>query len=72
MPALDVLKSEDIINRGGATLMVELYGSDDHGGFAEDRGGAVWCDGEARTFAPGEILCLAPGQSAPRAPSVTG
>ena len=57
------LKAEDIINRGGATLLVELYGSDDHGDFAEDRGGMVWCDGEARAFAAGEKLRLAPGQS---------
>lgn len=42
------LKAEDIINRGGATLVIELYGSDDAGGFAEDRGGMVRCDGIAR------------------------
>lgn len=58
-----VLKAEDIINRGGATLVVELYGSDDAGGFAEDRGGRVMCDGIARDFAPGERLKLAPGES---------
>ncbi|NDV01965.1 D-lyxose/D-mannose family sugar isomerase [Pseudoroseicyclus tamaricis] len=58
-----VLKAEDIINRGGATLVVELYGSDDAGAFAEDRGGRVWCDGIARDFAPGEKLQLAPGES---------
>ena len=32
-----VIKAEDIINRGGATLVVELYGSDDNGGFAWDK-----------------------------------
>lgn len=58
-----VLKAEDIINRGGATLVVELFGSDDHGGFAEDRGGSVCCDGIRRDFAPGEKLKLAPGES---------
>lgn len=58
-----VLKAEDIINRGGATLVVELFGSDDEGGFAEDRGGTVWCDGIRRDFAPGEKLRLAPGES---------
>ncbi|MGZ9811708.1 D-lyxose/D-mannose family sugar isomerase [Pseudoroseicyclus sp. H15] len=58
-----VLKAEDIINRGGATLAVELYGSDDQGSFAEDRDGRVLCDGIARDFAPGEILQLAPGES---------
>ena len=36
-----VTKAEDIINRGGATLAIELFGSDDQGGFAKDRGGTV-------------------------------
>lgn len=58
-----VIKAEDIINRGGATLVVELFGSDDHGGFAPDRGGRVRCDGIDRRFAPGEKLRLAPGES---------
>jgi len=56
-------KTEDIINRGGATLVVELYGSDDAGGFAEDRGGRVRCDGIALDYAPGQKLKLAPGES---------
>lgn len=58
-----VIKAEDIINRGGATLAVELYGSDDQGRFAGDRGGMVRCDGIAREFVPGEVLMLAPGES---------
>lgn len=58
-----VVKAEDIINRGGATLVVELFGSDDRGGFAPDRGGRVLCDGVARDYAPGEKLRLAPGES---------
>ena len=58
-----VIKAEDIINRGGATLVVELYGSDDRGRFAADRGGTVRCDGLRRDFAPGEKLRLAPGES---------
>ena len=58
-----VLKAEDIINRGGATLAVELYGSDTEGGFAEDRGVRVACDGSMRECGPGEVLRLAPGES---------
>jgi D-lyxose ketol-isomerase len=58
-----VIKSEDIINRGGATLVVELFGSDDTGGFAADRGGVVHCDGIRRPFGPGDKLRLAPGES---------
>ena len=57
------IKAEDIINRGGATLVVELFGSDDEGEFAEDRGGTVWCDGIRLDYAPGRKLSLAPGES---------
>lgn len=58
-----VIKAEDIINRGGATLVIELFGSDPHGNFAEDQGGTVWCDGIERAFTAGEKLRLAPGES---------
>lgn len=58
-----VIKAEDIINRGGATLVIELHGSDDNGGFAADRGGMVRCDGVERAFGPGEKIRLAPGES---------
>lgn len=58
-----VIKAEDIINRGGATLVVELYGSDDKGNFAADKGGVVHCDGIERRYGPGEKLRLAPGES---------
>lgn len=58
-----VIKAEDIINRGGATLVVELFGSDPNGGFAADTGGTVWCDGLRCDFVPGEKLKLAPGES---------
>lgn len=58
-----VLKAEDIINRGGATLVVELFGSDGDGQFAADQGGTVYCDGIKRNFTPGEKLRLAPGES---------
>lgn len=58
-----VLKAEDIINRGGATLVVELFGSDEQGRFAGDKGGTVYCDGLRRDFAAGEKLKLAPGES---------
>ncbi|MEP3329585.1 D-lyxose/D-mannose family sugar isomerase [Sedimentitalea sp.] len=58
-----VIKAEDIINRGGATLVVELFGCDDQGNFAEDKGGTVWLDGIRHEFAAGEKLRLAPGES---------
>ena len=58
-----VIKAEDIINRGGATLVIELYGSDADGNFDEHAGGTVMCDGIRRDFGPGEKLKLAPGES---------
>ncbi len=58
-----VIKAEDIINRGGATLVVELFGSDANGNFDATAGGTVWCDGIARPFSAGEKLRLAPGES---------
>ncbi len=58
-----VIKAEDIINRGGATLVIELFGSDDKGNFADDKGGTVWCDGIRRPYGPSEKLLLAPGES---------
>ncbi len=58
-----ILKAEDIINRGGATLIIELYGSDDQGRFAEDKGGTVYCDGIRVDYEAGQKLKLAPGES---------
>ncbi len=59
-----VIKAEDIINRGGATMAIELYGSDADGNFDETAGGTVFCDGIHREFAPpGEVLRFAPGES---------
>ncbi|MDP5360534.1 MAG: D-lyxose/D-mannose family sugar isomerase [Paracoccaceae bacterium] len=58
-----VIKAEDIINRGGATLVIELFGSDDQGQFDENKGGTVFCDGIRVDYAPGQKLHLAPGKS---------
>lgn len=57
------LKAEDIINRGGATLAIELFGSDDDGNFDAERGVTVACDGIARSVPAGGRLQLAPGES---------
>lgn len=58
-----VIKAEDIINRGGGTLVVELFGSDEDGMFSPTHGGEVFCDGIAVPYAPGQRLRLAPGES---------
>ncbi len=57
------LKAEDIINRGGATMAIELNGCAPDGSFDGDSGGVVMCDGVERTFKPGEVLLFAPGES---------
>ncbi|MFB2551954.1 D-lyxose/D-mannose family sugar isomerase [Ensifer soli] len=56
------LKAEDIINRGGGTLVLELYGDTD-GACDRSKGVTVATDGIVRTIAPGERLRLAPGES---------
>ena len=58
-----VIKSEDIINRGGATLAVELFGSDSDGNIDETRGTTVLTDGLRHELPAGHILKLAPGES---------
>ena len=58
-----VIKAEDIINRGGARLAVQLYGSGAEGRFDEGAGGRVLCDGVSRRYEAGEVLRLAPGES---------
>jgi D-lyxose ketol-isomerase len=57
-----VLKAEDIINRGGGTLVIELFG-DTNGRCDRSKGTRVFCDGLLRTLPAGENLRLAPGES---------
>ena len=58
-----VVKAEDIINRGGGTLVVELFGSDAEGQLDPKRGGTVMCDGLSVPFKAGDKLRLEPGES---------
>lgn len=55
-------KMEDIINRGGGNLLVELRESDAKGEFT-DRPVTVSVDGRAVTVKPGEMLKIEPGES---------
>ena len=57
-----LLKAEDIINRGGGTLVIELFG--DTGGQCDRaKGTRVATDGIWRDLAPGHKLRLSPGES---------
>lgn len=58
-----IVKAEDIINRGGGTLVLELFNSDESGGIDEKTDVTVMTDGVARTQAAGAYLKLNPGES---------
>jgi D-lyxose ketol-isomerase len=55
-------KREDIINRGGGDLVIELYMADDSNGFS-DRQFAVTVDGVQRQVQAGDKVILTPGES---------
>jgi D-lyxose ketol-isomerase len=57
------LKTEDIINKGGATLTLELFKSAPDGSIDESAEVAVRTDGRMRTMKGGSLLKLAPGES---------
>lgn len=58
-----IVKAEDIINRGGATLAIEMFESAPDGSIDETRDVLVMCDGISHVQGPGEVLRLAPGES---------
>ena len=55
-------KTEDIINRGGGNLVVELYLSDENGGLS-DKDVTVSTDGRVRVVKAGTKIVLTPGES---------
>ncbi len=58
-----IVKAEDIINRGGGTLVLELFNSDENGDVDEKTDVTVMTDGVARTQPAGAHLKLNPGES---------
>lgn len=58
-----IIKTEDIINRGGATLAIEMFESDAEGAIDRTAPVPVFCDAVPRIMQPGEVLRLAPGES---------
>jgi len=59
-----LVKAEDIINRGGGTLVIELYHREADGeGLDQEREVTVMCDGMPRTVQPGGRIALEPGES---------
>jgi len=55
-------KMEDIINRGGGNLIIQLYNSTPDGDLA-DTDVTVTCDGRVFTVPAGTKICLTPGES---------
>ncbi len=55
-------KMEDIINRGGGNLLIQLYPSNKAEDFAEHEF-QVSLDGIVKRFKPGDVVRLAPGES---------
>ncbi len=55
-------KMEDIINRGGGRLVVEVFGSTPEGEFSPDPV-EISVDGIRQSYAPGSLVALEPGES---------
>lgn len=64
------IKAEDIVNRGGGDLIIELYGPDAAGGIDRTAPVTVPCDGQPVTLPAGGRLRLAPGQSVTLMPGI--
>lgn len=60
-------KTEDLVNRGGGDLVVDLYQSDKHERFTSESI-RVRCDGVLRTVKAGGSVILKPGESITLAP----
>lgn len=58
-----IVKAEDIINRGGATLALEMFESDKDGNIDPNADVVVATDGMQRRLKAGEVLMLSPGES---------
>ena len=56
-------KTEDVINRGGATLVLELFSSTAFGDIDKEADVHVMVDGRRRTLKAGAHLALKPGES---------
>ena len=65
-----VVKAEDIINRGGGKLVLELFMSDGNGGIDPRAEVSVPVDGTMRRLPAGGLLKLDPGESVTLLPGV--
>lgn len=64
------IKAEDIINRGGGKLVLELFAPNEEGTIDENAEISVLCDGIERRLPAGGLLKLDPGESVTLMPGV--
>ena len=64
------LKAEDIINRGGGDLVIELFAPDTLGEIDREADVSVPTDGQLRTLPAGGKLVLKPGESVTLMPGI--
>ncbi len=64
------IKAEDIINRGGGQLVLELFAPDSAGGIDRNADVTVPVDGQLRTLPAGGRLSLSPGESVTLMPGI--
>jgi D-lyxose ketol-isomerase len=65
-----IVKSEDIINRGGGLLVLELFNRSEDGGIDRKSKVTVAVDGQLRTLDAGGLLKLVPGESVTLHPNI--
>ncbi|MCE5198513.1 MAG: D-lyxose/D-mannose family sugar isomerase [Armatimonadota bacterium] len=63
-------KTEDIINRGGGIMVMELYNSLSDDTLDRESTVQIYCDGMLRSVAPGEFFEIMPGESITLAPRI--
>ncbi|MEM6381778.1 MAG: D-lyxose/D-mannose family sugar isomerase [Pseudomonadota bacterium] len=64
------IKAEDIINRGGGTLVLELFAPDEEGWLHPTKPVSVPVDGRMKSLQAGGLLKLEPGESVTLMPGV--
>lgn len=65
-----VMKTEDIINRAGGDLMIQVYNSKPDRSLDTETPVELWLDGVKRSFAPGEVIRVTTGNSVTLTPYV--
>lgn len=65
-----IVKTEDIINRGGAVLVLELFKAAPDGSIDREAGFEVMTDGIWRKMTAGGLLALHPGESVTLTPDI--